>query len=124
MVAKRKPKAKAKGKKGGKGGNQNARKHGLYAKNQPPVDPAVAIGAQRREAILDKIILDLDALYWTLKKNEEKFQCVNSISNAVTSANGCQRTAALVSGKLTILNEAIERLLNEDDPYDASTTVG
>lgn len=108
--------------KGGKAGNQNARKHGFYAKNQPPVDPGEAIGASKREAILDKIIVDLEATYWTLKKNEEKFICANTIANVVASANGCERTVAIVSGKLTILNEAIERLLSEEDPYEASTT--
>lgn len=115
------PKKKVRGKVGVKPGNQNARKHGLYAKIQPPVDRVKAIGAQEREKILDKILLDLEQEYDGKKKWEEKLQIANVIANVCIASNGCQRTVALVSGKLTILNEAIERLIAENDPRDVST---
>ena len=45
----------------------------------------------------------------------------NALSVAVTAANGCDRTLALITGELTPLQNAIDELLAEDIEYDINT---
>jgi hypothetical protein len=114
-------KSKAAGKKGGKPGNQNARKSGLYARNQPKVSPKSEKDAASRRDILDDVIETLYTKFNQLQDIDQICKCANSISIAVTAANGCDRTIAIVSGKLTSLQDSIERLLADEDPNDPST---
>lgn len=126
MAAKKvKPKTKNKKPKGGKPGNQNARKHGLYAKNQPKAStkekPVDVSGPERRRAIMDDVIESLYTKFNTLNDIDQITKCANSLSLAVTAANGCDRTIAIVSGKLTNLTAAIEQLFMEEDADDPRT---
>lgn len=112
--------------KGGKPGNQNARKHGLFAKNQPKVNVNgqgnIEINQiEKRRAIADEVIESLFAKFNTLQDIDQICKCANSISLAITAANGCDRTLAITSGKLTTLETAITELLMEEDPDDVST---
>jgi len=111
-------KSKATGAKGGKPGNQNARKSGLWAKNQPKASKKSEKTAADRRDILDEMIETLYHKFNQLQDIDQLCKCANSISLAVTAANGCDRTIAIVSGKLTNLSEAIEQLLMETDPND------
>ncbi len=113
-------KAKAKSAKGGKPGNQNARQHGLYAKHQPPAQASNKKASDRRDT-LDEIISRLYSKFQTLDDIDDLCKCATAITNAVIGANSCDRTEALISGKLTTLNDAIDRLLNEEDPDDPRT---
>ena len=125
MDAKRgkaKPKSKTLGaRRGGQPDNQNARKSGLYAKNQPKVSKKSEKNAATRRDIMDGVIETLYAKFNGLRDIDDLCKCANSISVAVTAANGCDRTIAIVSGKLTNLSEAIERLLMDEQPNDSST---
>lgn len=122
-----KPKSKATGAhKGGRPGNQNARKHGLWAKNQPKVKTSgegkIEIGQiERRRQVADEVVEILFTKFNTLTDIDQICKCANSISLAVTAANGCDRTLAITSGKLTTLEAAITDLLMEEDAEDAST---
>lgn len=130
-MTKQKAKAKAKskttrGQKGGKPGNQNARKHGLYAKNQPKVTASgegnIEVGQiEHRRHIADEVIERLFTKFNTLDDIDQLCKCANSISLAITAANGCDRTLAITSGKLTNLSAAIEALLMEEDADDPNT---
>jgi len=125
-MAPKKDKAKLKStaldaRKGGQSRNQNARKSGLYAKNQPKVSKKSEKTAATRRDIMDDVIETLFAKFNHLQDIDDLCKCANSISIAVTAANGCDRTLAIVSGKLTNLSEAIERLLMDEQPNDSST---
>jgi len=128
MKSKPKPKkSKASGaRKGGKPGNQNARKHGLYARNQPKVhtngEATVELNQiEKRRAIADEVIERLFARFNILDDIDQITKCANSISLAITAANGCDRTLALVSGKVSPINAALDQLFAMEDPYDDST---
>lgn len=127
-----KPKAKPRkskttgAKKGGKPGNQNARKHGLWAKNQPraaqsPKEKAEQSRIEERRDLLDEVIERLAARFQTLDDIDQICKCANSISLAVTAANGCDRTLALVSGKVAPISLALDQLYADEDPYDPAT---
>lgn len=115
--------AKPKGKPGGKPGNQNARKHGLWAKNQPKAKTGESKpetnAIENRRRIMDEVIETLYDKFSRLDDIDQVTKCANSISLAVTAANGCDRTLAITSGKLTNLQSAIESLFANEDPYDA-----
>lgn len=122
VKSKPKSKPKPRTKSGGaKPGNQNARKHGLWAKNHPKMDQKAALGPQRRVEILDSIIDDLHSKYFTAHDLDTACKMANAISIAVTAANGCDRTIALLTGKLPAIDEALARLFEGSDPYDNST---
>ena len=120
-------KSKATGaKRGGKPGNQNARTHGLWAKNQPKVTASGEANIEtnkieRRRQILDAIIEALYSEFDGLPDIETRCKCANAISFAATAANGCDRTLAVVSGKLTDLTNAIEQLFADEKANDPST---
>jgi len=126
-VKKSKPKpkkSKGTGAKGGKPGNQNARKHGLWAQKQIATVTEGRKGDDgpaRRRDYLDDVIETLYNKFNRLDDIDQLCKCANSISIAVTAANGCDRTIAIVSGKLTNLSEAIEQLLMGADPSDPGT---
>ena len=126
-VKKSKPKKKSTGaRKGGKPGNQNARKHGLYARNQPKVhtkgEATVELNQiEKRRAIADEVVETLFTRFNHLQDIDQICKCANSLSLAITAANGCDRTLALVSGKVSPINEALDQLFAMENPYDDTT---
>ncbi len=110
--------------KGGQPGNSNARTHGLWAKYQPLVSPEERdpnAGPEERRDILDRVIKVLFMDFCEAEDPETRCRISNALCVAVTAANGCDRTLAIVVGKLSPLQQAIDELLAEEDPDDYST---
>lgn len=118
MTPKKKKPATGK-KRGAPKGNQNSRKHGLWAKNSPT--PAEGKGAKWRRDVMDEVIDRLFNKFSTLQDLDQITKCANSLSVAVTAANSCDRTIAILEGKTTSLSAAIEALLANEDPNDERT---
>jgi len=110
--------------KGGQPGNSNARTHGLWAKYQPMVTPEEQdpnAGPEQRRDIMDRVIKVLWEDFCEAEDPETRCKISNALCVAVTAANGCDRTLAIVTGKISPLQQAIEELLAEEDPDDYST---
>jgi hypothetical protein len=113
-------------KKGAPKGNNNAQKHGLWARNHPKAkvkgEGEIEINqVEKRRNIADDVIETLYDKFHRLDDIDQLCKCANSISLAITAANGCDRTLAIVSGKISTVSEAIEQLFKNYDPDDDST---
>ena len=98
-------------KKGGQPGNNNARTHGLWAKNQPPVtreERDSNAGPEKRRDIMDRVIKRLWEDFCEAEEAETRCRIANALCVAVTAANGCDRTLAIVTGKISPLQQAID----------------
>jgi hypothetical protein len=110
-----------------KPGNQNALKHGLYAKRfthdeklllrrMPDDDLRQEIALLR--VVTDRILGHLDHP----GDDMDKFsKLVGSLTAAVTALNTTVRTHALLTGDYTPLNDADEEALNYFDPYQTES---
>ncbi len=78
-------------------------------------------GPEQRRDILDRVIKVLFMDFCEAEDTETRCRISNALCVAVTAANGCDRTLAIVTGKLSPLQQAIEELLAEEDPDDYST---
>jgi hypothetical protein len=97
-------------------GNQNALKHGLYAKRftkperaalkkMPADDLTLEIAALR--VIGDRILAELDKT----QDVDTKAKLVNSFVNAVTALSTVARTHAILNGTYNPLDEALQEAL-------------
>jgi len=114
-VKKKPAKPASKGKRGGQKNNNNARKHGLYAKTTPTANP---LSIEDRRNILDGCIRTMFDLFQGLNDIDDMAKCLNSISIAVTAANGCERTLSLVNGTYTPIDEILNALKYLDPSED------
>ncbi len=106
----------SKGKRGGQKNNNNARKHGLYATKPTPTANPLTI--EERRNILDGCIRTMFDLFQSLNDIDDMAKCLNSISIAVTAANGCERTLSLVNGTYTPIDEILNALKYLDPSED------
>ncbi len=101
----------------GKGkGNKNALKHGLYAKTPLAAGPGLTI--EERRAVLDACIQRMADHFTSLDDMDKMSKCLNSISIAVTAANNCDRTLAIINGNYTPLEDVLNELRILDPEED------
>ncbi len=75
-------------------------------------------GPEQRRDIMDRVIKVLWEDFCEAEDPETRCKISNALCVAVTAANGCDRTLAIVTGKISPLQQAIEELLAEEDPDD------
>jgi hypothetical protein len=112
VIKKKKP---SKGKTGGKAGNRNALKHGLYSEKFVEEN---ALTIEKRKAIIDACIVKMFERFNGLDDIDKMSKCLNSIALAVTAANNCERTLAIVSGNYTPIEEIYDALKYLDPEED------
>ena len=99
----------------GRKGNKNALKHGLYSKRF--ID-ANSLTIEQRKAMLDACIRKMFERFKTIQDMDAMSKCLNSISLAVTAANNCERTLAIVEGNYTPLEDVLNALKYLDPKDD------
>jgi hypothetical protein len=102
-------------KQGGQKGNQNARKHGLYSKKFVQTH---TLTVDQRKAMLDACIAKMFETFKKLDDVDEMSKCLNSLSVAITAANNCERTAAILNGNYTPIEDVLNALRYLDPQED------
>jgi hypothetical protein len=99
----------------GKKGNTNALKHGLYSKAFVTRN---SLTIEQRRAILDACISRAFQAFQDIGDDIPKLSMLlNSIGIAVSAANTCERTLALINGNYSPLEEVLQEL-KAYDPHE------